>query len=182
MFTQGSGRYPHLKEPGKAAKPGTSEVQSTASNHAYPPTAGSSSAAKPSQPSKAGTSKTAALEHSSSDAAAYTPIGKDAKLNKAGSGADKASAPTPKSAGNHAYPPTTGTSAATNHKPDPGSSRPTPSSSASATKPQTGSSGSNPPQTPINHAYEPIGASAPVNSGSASSSKPNAPTAGQPAR
>ncbi|KAL3135120.1 hypothetical protein ABBQ32_14218 [Trebouxia sp. C0010 RCD-2024] len=114
--SKGSGRYPHLQEPGKSAK---STVQSTPGNHAYPPTGGAeasnssktSSAAKAKEssatatnpsnhaypptagassgpkPSQSASGGTSSKSAGSSDT--YSPQGKDFKADQAGIPKDK---------------------------------------------------------------------------------------------
>ncbi|KAL0045851.1 hypothetical protein WJX82_006724 [Trebouxia sp. C0006] len=101
---KGSGRYPTLQEPGAAAKPGTSNSSEAATaanpgNHAYPPTAGTSAPAKPSQPS-------APSEAPSNHA--YKPMGATAPINATGGGTSTSRSSIEKAG--PAYPPTAGVS------------------------------------------------------------------------
>lgn len=126
-------------------------------NHAYPPTAGVSSAPKPSGSAKqsSGTSPSGADSNSAGSSTAYTPQGKDAKVNQAGSKSAAGSSSTPSTS----------------------SSSPSSSASASQGQPQSGNAPAKGPAAP---AYKPMGASAPLNAEGASSSNPRPPTAGQP--
>ena len=178
MMTQGSGRYPSLQEPKNAGKPSvqsnpgnhaypptgdatassadktaasqTSKPETSANpgNHAYPPTAGATSGPKPS-------ASASAKQDSPGSTTAYTPQGKDAKVNQAGSKAAAESSSTASTS----------------------SSSPSMSASASQGQIQSETAAAKGPAAP---AYEPIGASAPLNAEGASSSKPRPPTAGQP--
>lgn len=182
-----------MQEPGAAGKPGTSNSSQGATaaspgNHAYPPTAGTSAPVKPSQPSSstaAPSNTQSAVGTSTSQTAgnhAYKPIGKDAKINTAGTSTDSSSTSTSGSAGNHAYPPTAGTSASSpsssSAKPQQGSSGTAPSASASTA--QQGTPRNAPSEAPSNHAYKPMGATAPVNTsgGGTSTSKSSVEKAG----
>ncbi|KAL3162624.1 hypothetical protein ABBQ38_008671 [Trebouxia sp. C0009 RCD-2024] len=177
---QGSGRYPHLQEPGKSAK---STVQSTPGNHAYPPTGGAdasnssktSSAATPKDasatatnpsnhayPPTAGASSSAKPSQSTSGGTSsksagssntYTPQGKDFKADQAGISKDKSgsgSLPVSQGQSQSKSPPA--------HLPGGSSSKPGPGTAGAAG----------------NHAYPPTAGA------SASSSGRGPPPSGQP--
>ena len=204
---QGSGRYPHLQEPGKS---GRSSVQSTPGNHAYPPTGGveasqsskTSSASKPSEsatatnpgnhayPPTAGassgtkpsaTAKPASESTSSKSAgssSSHAPQGKDTRASEAGTATHR---PTPaRSPANQGQGQPKGPPA---YKPIGASAPLNAKDAANAPSSSThspsapASQGQGQPKGPP--AYKPIGASAPLNAEGPSSSKSTPATAGQ---
>ena len=153
LHLQGSGRYPHLQEPGKSAK---SSVESTPGNHAYPPTGGveASNSSKTSSASKPSESATAANPGNH----AYPPTAGASSGTKPPSATQSAAKPASestksKSSGSSSAYASQGKDTKASQAGSP-TDRPTPARSP-------GSEGQGQPKGPP--AYKPIGAAAPQN-------------------
>lgn len=163
---QGSGRYPHLQEPGKSGK---SAVESTPGNHAHPPTAGaeasnSSKTPTASKPSKPPATATNPGNH------AYPPTAGVSSSAKPPS----AQQHTPKSASEGTSSKSAGSSYSPQGKDFKANQAGSPTDKATPAS-SPGNQAQGQPKGPP--AYKPIGASAPLNakgaSGPPSSSTPS---------